>query len=109
MTNSMTVRQSQRVLVRCAVRYFSEGILGEGTVWDLSHSGWRVSGNHPVKEGDYLTLYIAIPAGKVKQWISADKAVVRWVKGLYFGIEILSMDQSGRQQLADFLDSYLEK
>jgi hypothetical protein len=67
--------------------------MGQGTVWDLSRNGWRASGSHPVSVG----LEMAV-----------DQAVVRWVDGFTFGLEILDIDDSRQARLENFLATIID-
>ena|SRR4249920_1089894 len=101
-------RKAPREPVRCPVRYFGDGFLGEGTVWDLSSAGWRVSGNHPAEVGSHLCLYICLPDKASETWLCVDKAVVRWASGPHFGVEIVSIETPNQKRIQRFLDSLFE-
>lgn len=76
---------------------------GEGIVWNLSSTGWRLSGNLPLERGDICTLTVLLPTNKS---ITVAAAIVRWVRrGEEFGLETLVM--SGRAQAQ--LESYIRE
>ncbi len=101
MVKQLTVRAYSRCAVRFAVRYFADGVVGQGTVWDLSRNGWRASGSHPVSMGLEMAVYFHLPTEN--EWLAVDQAVVRWVDGLTFGLEILDIDESRQARLENFL------
>ena len=44
-----SVRPYRRFPVHCAVTYNAGAFQGQGTVWKLSCSGWRLSGDLPMR------------------------------------------------------------
>ena len=67
-------RPSRRYPVHCAVTYNAGLFEGHGTVWNLSCSGWRLSGDLPMRPGDTLSLTVTLPN---EQRIEIPDAVVR--------------------------------
>lgn len=101
MTKPFIVRSDSRYPVRLTWRYFADGFTGQGIVWDLSRCGWRASGSHPVSVGLHLTVYLHLPTEN--EWVAVDEAVVRWVDGSSFGLEIAAIDESRHARLEEFL------
>ena len=56
-----SIRPFRRFPVHCAVRYNAGPFEGQGTVWNLSSSGWRLSGDMPMPSGEPLSLTITLP------------------------------------------------
>ena len=106
MTKQLTVRTDPRHPVHFSWRYFADGFAGQGTIWDLSRCGWRASGSHPVSVGLQLTVYLHLPTEN--EWLAVDEAVVRWVNGSSFGLEIAAIDESRQARLEEFLDRLTE-
>ena len=102
MTTPLTVRGDSRYPVRFTWRYFANEFAGHGVVWDLSRCGWRASGSHQVSVGLQLTVYLHLPTEN--EWLAVDEAVVRWVDGSTFGLEIAAIDESRQARLEGFLD-----
>ena len=46
-----SIRPYQRFPVRCAVTYNAGPLQGQGTVWNLFCTGWRLSGDLPMRPG----------------------------------------------------------
>jgi len=69
-----SIRPSRRYPVHCAVTYNAGPFEGHGTVWNLSCSGWRLSGDLPMRPGDTLSLTVTLPN---EQRIEIPDAVVR--------------------------------
>jgi hypothetical protein len=56
-----TLRLYQRFPVQCTVTYRAGLFQGQGTVWNLSCTGWRLSGNLPMRPGETLSLAVTLP------------------------------------------------
>jgi hypothetical protein len=59
-----TLRPYRRFPVHCAVTYNAGPFEGQGTVWNLSSTGWRLSGDlpiHPIHQGEAFSLTAALP------------------------------------------------
>jgi hypothetical protein len=69
-----TVRPSRRFPACCPVTYHAGLFEGQGIVWNLSVSGWRLSGDLPMRPGETLSLTVTLPN---EQQIKIPEAVVR--------------------------------
>jgi hypothetical protein len=69
------IRPSRRFPVCCPVTYHYVDFVGHGTVWNVSLTGWRFSGNLPLHPGETLSLTVTLPN---EQRIVVPEAVVRW-------------------------------
>jgi hypothetical protein len=47
-----SIRPYRRFPVHCAVTYNAGPFQGQGTVWNLSYTEWRLSGDLPIQEGE---------------------------------------------------------
>ena len=103
MTETYAVRKEPRTSVRCSFCYFCDGALGEGTVWDLSKSGWRANGSIAVTPGSELTVYLKLSDESGSGHIPVEGATVRWVEGLNMGWEITKIEDAARTRLDEFL------
>jgi hypothetical protein len=79
-----SIRPHRRFPVQCAVTYNAGPFQGHGTVWNLSCTGWRLSGDQPMRPGETLSLTITLPN---EQHILIPVAVVRWSRGQEFAVE----------------------
>jgi len=77
------LRPYRRFPVQCPVSYSSGPFNGVGTVWNLSLTGWRLSGDLPMREGETLSLCVTLPN---RQRIKAE-ATARWSRGNEFAVE----------------------
>ena len=66
------------------VTYNAGSFQGHGTVWNLSRSGWRLSGDPSMRPGETLSLTVTLPN---EQCIEVREAVVRWSRGQEFAVE----------------------
>ena len=57
---------------------------GHGTVWNLSCTGWRLSGDLPMRVRGSLSLTVTFPN---EQCIEVPEADVRWSRGQEFAVK----------------------
>jgi hypothetical protein len=104
MARTYVVRAGQRVSVCCAFLYHSEEFHGKGHLWDLSASGWRATGDHPVTPGMSMPVYLELADGGESKYLLIDSAIVQWSKGRDAGWTIQTIDATSRARLNRFLD-----
>jgi hypothetical protein len=79
------VRKAQRLKTFATMRYFGDGVAGEGIIKDLSLNGSYIKGNRPVSIGMVLALHIFVPGEA--ELLLIDRATVKWVKRAEFGVD----------------------
>jgi hypothetical protein len=84
-----TIRPNRRFLVPGSITYNAGPFQGQGTMWNLSRSGWRLSGDLPMRQGEILSLTVTLPN---EQCILIPQAVVRWSRGQEFAVENLAIE-----------------
>jgi len=94
------LRPFRRFPVQCAVTYHAGPFHGQGTVWNLSCTGWRLSGDLPMRPGEALSLTVTLPN---KQRIVVPDAVVRWSRGQEFGIEMVETPKHTQARLIHYV------
>ena len=105
MAKSYAVRAGQRISTRHPFVYHGPGFHGKGHLWDLSVSGWRATGDHPVTQGMVMPVYIELPPGKGEsKYLLIESAIVRWSSGRDAGWEIQTISDTSRARLNRFLD-----
>ena len=82
------LRKSQRLKTFATMRYFGDGVAGEGIIKDLSLSGSYIIGNKPVSVGMTLALQIFVPGDP--ELLLIDHATVTWVKRSKFGVDFVN-------------------
>jgi len=94
------LRPFRRFPVQCAVTYHAGRFQGHGTVWNLSRTGWRFSGDLPMRPGELLLLTVTLPN---EQRIEIPEAVVRWSRGQEFAVEVVAVEPHTLARLAHYL------
>jgi PilZ domain len=97
---SFSIRPHRRFPVHCALTYNAGPFQGHGTVWNLSCSGWRLSGDLPMRPGESLSLTVTLPN---EQRIEIPEAVVRWSRGQEFAVENLAIKPHTRTRLQHYV------
>ena len=82
------LRKSQRLKTFATMRYFGDGVAGEGIIKDLSLSGSYITGNRPVSVGMVLALHIFVPGDP--ELLLIERATVKWVKRSNFGVDFVN-------------------
>ena len=104
-SNGFHLRKYRRFPVHCAFYYSNDEIQGTGTVWNLSVSGWRVDGTCEVKTGMVFTLLVMLP--EYHKTIIIERAIVRWTRGLEFGLQIGAIHHTDTGRLKQFVSSLM--
>jgi hypothetical protein len=79
------MRKGQRLKTFATMRFFGDGVAGEGIIKDLSLNGSYITGNRPVSIGMVLALHIFVPGEA--ELLLIDRATVKWVKRADFGVD----------------------
>ena len=87
---AFSVRPSRRSPVQCSVTYHAGHFQGQGTVWNLSLNGWKLSGDVPLRVGETSSVTVNLPN---QESIFVAAAIVRWVRGQEYGLETLVADK----------------
>ncbi len=83
-----SIRPYRRFPVQCAVTYNAGPFQGQGTIWNLSYTGWRLPGDLPMRPEETRSLTGML---RNEQWIQIPEAVVRWSRGQEFAVENLAI------------------
>lgn len=94
------VRPYRRFPVSCPVTYQTGLFEGYSTVWNLSLTGWRFSGDLPLRIGEVCSLTVNL---SIDQTIYVAAGIVRWVRGEEYGVETLVMDDESQEDLDEYL------
>ena len=101
----VSIRPHRRFLVQCAVTYNAGPFKGQGTIWNLSCTGWRLSGDLLMRPGETLSLTVTLPN---KQRIEVPEAVVRWSRGQEFALENVLIEQHNHVRLQHYVNRWFE-
>jgi hypothetical protein len=96
-----TVRPFRRSPVQCSVVYHVGPFQGQGTVWNLSLNGWKLSGDVPLRVGETCSLTVNLPN---QESIFVAAAVVRWVRGQEYGMETLVVEKQTQSRLEHLIE-----
>jgi hypothetical protein len=99
------IRPSHRFPVCCPVTYQCGDFEGHGTVWNLSLTGWRFSGNLPLRVGEVCSLTVSL-SSQPRIYVAA--GIVRWVRGEEYGIETLVIDDESRKDMEQYICERVE-
>ena len=84
-----TIRPYRRFPVCCPVTYHAGLSEGRGIVWNILLSGWRLSGDVPLRVGQTCSLFVNLSNPK-RAFVVA--GIVRWLRGEEYGVETLVID-----------------
>jgi PilZ domain len=93
---AFSIRPSRRSPVQCSVTYHAGSVEGQGTVWNLSLNGWKLSGDLPLRVGERCSLTVNLPN---QESIVVAAAIVRWVRGQEYGLETLEVEKQTHSRL----------
>lgn len=101
-----SVHPFRRFPVPYAVTYHASQFQGQGTVWNLSLSGWRLSGDLPQRPGEVCSLTVSLPS---HQRIFVNEAVVGWGRESEYGTEIRGPDPLAMARLENCVNRLWKK
>jgi hypothetical protein len=82
--------------VQCSVTYHADPFQGQGTVWNFSLNGWKLSGDLPLRVGQTCSLTVNLPD---QESIFVATAIVRWVRGQEYGLETVVVEEQMQSRL----------
>ena len=95
-----SIRSYRRFLVQCFVTYNVGSFQGQGTAWNLSCMGWRLSRDLPMRPCETLSLTVTLPN---EQRIEVPATGVRWSRGQEFAVENLPIEPYTHAQLQHYV------
>ena len=103
---SFSIRPFHRFPVQCPVTYNAGPFHGQGTIWNLSCTGWRLSGDLPIRPGGRLSLTVTLPN---EQRIEVPEAVVGWSRGQEFAVETVMVEEYTHAWLQHYVNRLAQK
>ena len=100
------IRSHRRFSVYCSVTYHAGLFQGQGTLWNFSLSGWKLSGDVPLQVGQMCALTVNLP---IDERIVVTTAIVRWVRGQEFGLETLAIEQQTHSRVEHVIKRLVEE
>ena len=98
-------RTAKRLPTNIPVDYLADHFMGNGTMLNVSPDGMEIVGNYEVTVGLNMSLRIFLPERTRPLYVRV--AVVRWVHGKDFGVELLVLPPSAQSGLTMFVASLL--
>ena len=101
-----TLRPHRRFPICCPVTYQCGLFEGHDTVWNLSCTGWRLSGDLPIRPGETLSLTVTPPN---EQRIEIPEVVVRWSRGQEFAVENVMIEPHTHARLQHYVKRLVQE
>jgi len=101
-----TLRLYQRFPVHCDVTYHAGTFQGQGTLWNLSLSGWKLSGDLPLHVGQTCSLTVNL-LNEESIYVAA--AIVRWVRGQEYGLETMAIEKQTHSRVEHVIKRLVEE
>jgi hypothetical protein len=102
-------RRTERVPTQFSLMYsgMHDGkmLIGNGIVRNVSEAGIGIQGNHIVKLGMDLSLFIDLPG--VEEPVCIAESRVSWVSGRRFGVEMITPKLEVQNELRFYVWNYL--
>ena len=99
------LRPYRRIPTWLVLYYLSGECVGKGVVTNLSQSGMRVQGDHAVEPGFDLALRVTFANDGPS--IEIERAMVRWVDGYDFGLDLVLVSSLAAKHIARLLNGQI--
>ena len=103
----MRVREYLRAAFECPAELSGDELVGEGTVINLSISGFAVESDLPVKAGMTLKLRVFLP--DAEKPIVVEQATIQWAREGKFGVTTTLIGIEDKKRLQEFIVSTVNK
>jgi hypothetical protein len=100
-----SIRSNRRFPICCSVTYQCGDFEGHGTLWNVSLTGWRFSGNLPLRIGEVCSVTVNL---STQETLHVAAGIVRWVRGEEYGVETLVIADESREDLGQYLCQRVE-
>jgi hypothetical protein len=101
-----TLRPFRRFPLHCAVTYNVGLFQGKGTIWNLFCTGWRLSGDLPMRPGETVSLSVTL---ENEQCIEAPEAVFRWSRGQEFAVDNVVIEPHTHARLHHYVKRLVQE
>jgi hypothetical protein len=99
------LRPYRRIPTWLVLYYLSGECVGKGVVTNLSQLGMRVQGDHAVEPG--LDLALRVTFADDDPPIEIERAMVRWVDGYDFGLDLVLVSPLAARHIAHLLSGQI--
>jgi len=101
-----SIRPHRRFPVFCPVTYHAGLHEGQGTIWNVSLNGWRLSGNLPMRSGETVSLTVKI---QNEQRIAALKRSCGSRAGEEFAVENVMIEPHTHARLLHYVERLVQE
>ena len=103
---SFSIRPYRRFPIFCPVTYHAGLHEGQGTIWNVSLNGWRLSGNLPMRSGETVSLTVKI---QNEQRIAALKRSCGSREGEEFAVENVMIEPHTHARLLHYVERLVQE
>lgn len=103
---SFSIRPRRRFPLCCPVTYYAGLSECSGTIWNISLTGWRLSGDLPLQVGQSFPMTVTLP-GRQSLFVAA--GIVRWVRGEEYGVETLVVEKQTHSRVEQVIRRLVQK
>jgi hypothetical protein len=107
MDPTLTRRMYRRILTDHPSCYLTSHSLRHSVVRDISLNGFRLEGLPALPRHTMVMVRIWLP--DQKETIDIDQAVVRWVRGNEFGVQIVALSNEADFRLSVYVERVLQQ
>jgi hypothetical protein len=100
---TMSLQPLSQIAINCILAKGSDGLEGDGCVYDISAPHRNVSPPEKLRAGDYVRLRLWLP--DEDSHISIDLAEVEWIENHWIKVDLLSVSPEVRTRLRQFKSS----
>jgi hypothetical protein len=101
-----SIRPYHRFPAHCVATYNTTPFQRQGTIWNLSCTGCRLSGDLPMRPGETLSLTVTLPN---EQRIEVPEAVVRWSREQEFAVENMMIERHTQARLQHYVKRLVQE
>jgi len=101
-----SIRPYRRFPLQRPVTYNTGPFQGQGTVWNLSWTGWRLSDDLPMRPWESLSVTVTLPN---EECIIVPGAVVRYSRGQEFAVKHLALEAHTQTRLQNYVKRLVQE
>jgi PilZ domain-containing protein len=96
----ISIRPFRRFSVQCLVTYYAGRFQRQDTMWNISPTGSRLSGDLSMRPGEILSLTVSLLN---EQCIGVPQAIVRWSRGQESAVENVMVERHTYARLQHYV------
>ncbi len=95
-----TIRPYRRFPLCCPMTYHAGLSENHGTIWNVSLTGWRFSGDLPLRVGQSFPMTVMLSD---RQSIFIAAGIIRWKRDKEYGVETLVADDATLDRVGHYV------